>query len=778
MRKIVLFTALLASFTINAIAQTYFPVTHTTGLSVVGGVSVTVSNTPGRTNPAPQTYCNASPYFIGATQAGGYVHSFSPGVTHIRLSVTDFQFEDTIYVKVNGVNYPITQAMLSDFGGCSDPGGIANNMDVFNGMVVNTLGGGARRDVQVTFVNAPSFINSVEVLHDRNNTGANGVVYGLEFALDSCLQPFDIVIDSPRCKDRPLKMTATNFPNTTFAWSTTAGTGSWSPSNTVYNPTYLNTPFSATGISFTCTATRGACVYTSTKTILVGNTPPAGPMKFYGPKCVGDVDTVQFPSGVGIVGGTTYIRKPNGTVVTCILPPTSDYIELPNIQLSDAGTYRGWAVTTEGCSTDTLDVLLTLNPVVKADFSFATALGCDADTVKFTDASLGNNSWNWTFGDGNSSTDQDPIHIYPATPATYTVKLVAKNSGCADSIEQLVVLNHPLVADFTVSDDSICQGQTVTFDNLSTAAPSTVPTYRWDFKDGDTSDQFEPTHLYSRYGVYDITMTITDFLGCQKTATKRLVVDSLGSASFFSDTVICAGESIQFLGDYSLIGGTYAEWDFADGHFIRDKFTIEHAYTQPGTYLVKLIANYRICPDTTYEQNIYVRESPFIDLGKDTSICFDGQPILLKDLVNAAGAPGIKWRWNTDTKDSTNSVLVHHPGKYAVTIDQDGCQVSDTIEVKKNCYIDIPNVFTPNGDGYNDYFLPRQLLGKGITKFSMVVYNRWGDVVFETNSLNGRGWDGKLNDKEQPGGVYIYVIKAGFSNGYSENYQGNVTLLR
>ncbi len=775
MRKIVLLTAILASFTINAIAQTYYSVTHTSGVSVVGGVSVSVTNSPGRTNPTPQAFCNASPYFIGASQPGGYVHSFSPGVTHIRLGVTDFQSEDTIYLKVNGNTYPVTVAMISDYAPCADPGGTANNMDVSNGQLVNTLGGSARRDAQVDFIFSPGFVNTLEVLHDRNNTSANGVVYGLQFALDSCTQPFAITVDSPRCKGRPIKFTATNFPNTTFTWSTTATSGSWSPSNTVYDPTYINPPFTAANVTFTCNATRGACVYSDSKSFDIKNTPPATAITYQGPKCVGDEDTVRFIAGL-IAGGTTYIIKPNGVTETCSIAPTYDFIRLQNIQLSDAGTYRGFAISTEGCSTDTLSTILTLNPVVIADFTYNINLGCDADTVEFTDQSAGSNYWYWTFGDTKTSIDQNPVNIY-SSQGTYTVKLVTGNSGCTDSVEKLLALNHPLTADFTVDKDSICQGETVAFTNNSTFTPATLPQYAWDFKDGGSSTQFEPTHQYFRYGIYDITMTITDYLGCERTATKRVVVDSIGSASFFSDSVICAGESIQFLGDYSSIGGTYAEWDFADGHYIRDKFTIQHAYTKPGTYLVKLTANYRICPDTTYEQNIIVKPYPTLDLGADTSLCFDGKPFVLRDLVNT-GSTTVKWRWNTDTKDSTSSIMVHHPGKYAVTIEEDGCVTSDTVEVKKNCYIDIPNVFTPNGDGYNDYFLPRQLLSKSVTKFSMTIFNRWGDVVFETNTLNGRGWDGKVNDKEQPGGVYVYLIKATFANGYSENYQGNVTLLR
>lgn len=778
MRKLVLFTAILASFVVNAVAQTFYPVTHTTGTQVVSGVSVTVTNSTGRTNNPATTFCSAGPYYIGVSQPGGYVHSFAPGITHIRLSITDFQSEDSVRVNVNGSSFPITAAMLADYA-CPDPGGPLNNMSVFNGMVVNTLGGAARRDVTVTFSTSPGYINNVEVLHDRTNSSANGVVYGLEFALDTCLQKFDAwTSDTVQCRTRDLHLFSTQFPNTTYSW-TGPGTPIWVPSNTVDNPVVKSLQLPASSGNYIVTATRGVCTYKDTVVVTVEQTPTtsAGSMSYQGPKCVGDKDTVRFVSGLPS-GGTTYIIKPDGSVITCILPSTFDFIELSNIQLSDAGTYRGYSKNTEGCISDTGSVIVTLSPQAQADFLFNTKLGCDADTVVFSDQSNGVNTWKWNFGDGNTSAIDNPTHIYtPASSGTFPVKLVVSNGTCADSITKQVVLNHPLTADFTMSADSICQGKPIIFTNNSTATPATLPTYLWDFKDGQTSDQYNITHIFTNYGVYDIEMTITDYLGCKKTATKRLVVDSLGSANFLSDSVICAGQSIDFKGDYSTIGGTYAEWDFGDGHLIKDKFTIEHAYDEAGTYNVKLTANYRICPDTTYNQNVYVKPYPIVDLGKDTSICPDGKSFIIKDFIND-GATGVKWSWNTETKDTVSSINVHHPGKYAVTVDLDGCVTVDTIEVKKNCYIDIPNVFTPNGDGYNDYFLPRQLLSRSVTKFSMTIFNRWGEVIFETNSINGRGWDGKVNDKEQPTGVYVYMIKATFANGYSENYQGNVTLLR
>src|SRR5207247_2239309 len=101
-----------------------------------------------------------------------------------------------------------------------------------------------------------------------------------------------------------------------------------------------------------------------------------------------------------------------------------------------------------------------------------------------------------------------------------------------------------------------------------------------------------------------------------------------------------------------------------------------------------------------------------------------------------------------------------------------------TIKVANDCYMNIPNVFSPNGDGMNDYFFPRQYLTRGLTSFSMEIFNRWGQKVFESTSLDGSGWDGKLNGNDQPVGVYVYVIDATFKDGQKEHHQGNVTLLR
>ena len=70
------------------------------------------------------------------------------------------------------------------------------------------------------------------------------------------------------------------------------------------------------------------------------------------------------------------------------------------------------------------------------------------------------------------------------------------------------------------------------------------------------------------------------------------------------------------------------------------------------------------------------------------------------------------------------------------------------------------------------------MLTRGVVQFKMDVYNRWGQNVYETESTDGRGWDGNLNNKPQPEGVYVYMIDVIFKDGQIEHHQGNITLLR
>jgi len=440
------------------------------------------------------------------------------------------------------------------------------------------------------------------------------------------------------------------------------------------------------------------------------------------------------------------------------------------------GIYANIVANTAGvCVSNALGPDTLVAPPIIDSFTYVVREGCAGDTVTCT-----NYSWPapdltyiWNFGDGTTSTDINPVHIY-TVPGTYTIALYITNTKCFDTSKQSVTLNNLIFAGFTAVPDSfLCQGTPVVFTNTSTGISLS---YNWYFGDGATATTTNATHVYPNSGTYNVMLVVTNYVPCSDTVTKTLAVDSMSAISIqVSDSVLCAGHDVTFTGLYSDIGNTGLIWTFSDGGIVKNTNPVMRSFNAAGVFTVSVEAFYRACPDTSASRQVVVFAYPEINLGPDTNICIGSSAITLADNINA-GNPAASWLWNNDATSS--SILVSAPGVYYATVKVDGCEATDSVTVTNGCYLDIPNAFTPNGDGVNDYFLPRPTLGKGLATFTMNIYNRWGELIFQTNNVEGRGWDGRFNDIMQPEGVFIYVIDATFIDGEKEHHQGNVTLLK
>jgi gliding motility-associated-like protein len=442
-----------------------------------------------------------------------------------------------------------------------------------------------------------------------------------------------------------------------------------------------------------------------------------------------------------------------------------------NITADSTGTYKVIGFTDFGCM-DSSSIHLTLNQTdVSFDYLFTPA--CEQDTVRLTNTSEAGLYW-WTFGDGATDTVTNPMHIYQ-DQSVYPITLVVQDlDGCIDSLTRFVDIQHPLVSSFTMSDDSLCQTDATPVQFTDVSIGNRVA-WHWDFGDGATSTAQNPSHAYTLAGTHQVRLVINDTIVCYDTAFKNIYVDSLPFVHLVTDKhAICEGDEVNFALDY-LHPALNVNWDFGDGvHWLQEEGTT-HSYDNAGTYWVTATANYPVCDAAVIRDSVVVSGYPVVYLGPDSVMCLDGPSITLAD-QNNNGNPAVTWLWSTGA--TTSSITVVHPGIYAVTATEKDCSTTDQVVVNKDCYTDIPNAFTPNGDGENDYFYPRQLLAKGVTGFTMTVFNRWGQKVFETANPDGRGWDGKFNEKEQPMGVYIYQIHAVMKNGKIEDYNGNVTLVR
>jgi gliding motility-associated-like protein len=465
----------------------------------------------------------------------------------------------------------------------------------------------------------------------------------------------------------------------------------------------------------------------------------------------------------------------NGTpqpAVSFIIPADS-IVELSGLC---EGTYTNIVAKTGGvCVSNALGPTTLKAPPIIPGFTYTLQNGCAGDTLTCTNTSwpASDLTYKWYFGDGGTSTATNPVHIY-YTPGTYTIKLVITNTKCYDSTTQTITLNNLINAAFTTTPDSfVCQGSPVNFTNGSLG---TSLSYVWSFGDGTTNTTTNPVHTYKNSGVYKVILSVSNYVPCFDTAITTLEVDSISTVSIkATDSVICTSTGVTFTGIYAAMGSTGLTWIFGDGDSTRNQNPILHVYDRPGYFTVTLEARYRACPDTFTSRTVRVITHPTIYLGADTSICPGSQPIEIGDFQNAANTDA-RWRWNTG--ETTPTIKVIEPGTYYAVVNLYGCEATDTVQVSNDCYLDIPNAFTPNGDGMNDYFFPRSLLARGLTEFKLDIYNRWGQLLFSTTSTDGRGWDGRFNDQPQPEGVYVYMIDAAFKDGQKLHKQGNITLLR
>ncbi len=512
------------------------------------------------------------------------------------------------------------------------------------------------------------------------------------------------------------------------------------------------------------------CIATSDTSIIAVSAPPVLPVLTYADKYCTGTPFVDFT----VVSGTNlkWYDAPAGGVGATATPVVNTAV--PGI--------HQWYVsqtTAQGCESGRLPVTITVVQLPQSDFTTTFGFACDQDTVVFQNTALFGTSYLWNFNDGDTTAIANPTHIYQ-NQGSYNVMLAAYNSFCADTIYKAVTIVHPLEAQFTTNTDTICEGGMIVFTNTSTATTinGIDPGYQWNFGDGSPVSTFQhPGHAYTEPGIYTVSLVAGNSIPCYDTVYRTIYVDSLPYLSFTrNDTAICMGDKIIFAATRGSSGLQQLLWNFGDTpDTVYDVNPATHAYEIPGTYTVTLNAQYRACLDINASAQVTVKSMPVINLGGDTSICLDGTAFALSDGTNA-GNPGATWLWSTG--DTTSSIAIKHHGHYWARVTIDQCSSKDEVEVRKDCYVDIPNSFTPNGDGINDYFFPRQFLSEGVAGFKMTVFNRWGQKVFETENPNGRGWDGKFNGKDQPVGVYVYQISVVMKNARTEQYNGNVTLLQ
>ncbi len=322
--------------------------------------------------------------------------------------------------------------------------------------------------------------------------------------------------------------------------------------------------------------------------------------------------------------------------------------------------------------------------------SFTTLYNCiDPYTVSFTNTSLGGHVWLWRFGDGTTASTQNATHTY-ATRGDYTVTLVTWDTigGCLDSTQALIQVRDPLAA-FTANDTVGCVDHVVTFTNSATDAFS----YNWDFGNGQTSTNANPTVTYSTPGVYTVQLIVRDIHNCADTFIRPNYITALGATALFNaDTLTgCTPLIVQYQDlSTSFLGNIVAwNWNLGNGQ----TSTLQNPsgnYTIPGDYTITLtVTDDNGCSSTLSRVNFIQPTYPTPAFYSDDTLVCLGGPV---NFVNTSIGNGMTYQWNFGDGGTSSDANPTHTfadtGRYTITLNVRDINNCDSTTVR-NQYIHV-----------------------------------------------------------------------------------------
>ena len=416
---------------------------------------------------------------------------------------------------------------------------------------------------------------------------------------------------------------------------------------------------------------------------------------------------------------------------------------------------------------------------------FAPEVICKGLSVNFQNLSSNADNFLWYFDWPNgsaTSTEKNPQFTYPDT-GLYTVMLIAEpNAFCTDTFfAQVHLLPHSLFADFELEQAACVDSLTLQITDSSLDTLSNISSYNWQLSLGsDTlhSDGKNPVFTLNEEGLATLTLVVTSGNGCTDTLAQEFEVTFLNDPNLEDSVTVCYATGGVHLNP----GGqpANASWNWQPASSLDDPSSPNPLATPDSTttYSVLITDAQGYCQ---IEKEVTVIVSPFVEVSPLTDTILKGQSVQLMATYN----PTYTYHWTPAA--GLDNPEIHNPVAsptettvYMLTVtDTNGCVAtrSVTIVVLTLCeepFLFIPTAFSPNGDGLNDSF---RVMGNNIAALKLIVYDRWGEKLFETTTP-GQGWDGNFRGKALPPDVYGYYVEVTCVGGLHFAKKGNVTLFR
>ncbi|KAA0002972.1 MAG: PKD domain-containing protein [Thermoplasmata archaeon] len=359
---------------------------------------------------------------------------------------------------------------------------------------------------------------------------------------------------------------------------------------------------------------------------------------------------------------------------------------------ADNGTYTVTLLIRDNDNaTDVVVKKITVSNVPPhADFTFTPTSPKDVQTVTFGDLSSDSDgnivAWYWDFGDGTTSTEKEPKHMYP-DDGTYSINLtVTDDDGATNKITKIILVrNDPPQANFYYLPSSPTDLDEISFHDISEDADGNIVSWKWVFGDGNTSNEQNPTHRYFNNGIYTVKLTVTDDDTDSDTVVYDITIANAPPIANFSYTPTSPTdlEKITFMDNSSDLDGNIVNytWNFGDGNVSYER-NVSHQYGDDGNYTVTLKVKDDDGATASIQKEIVVENvGPIADFTYDPEKPRAKKTVTFSDLSIDEDGSVAAWYWDFGdgtTGDGKGKIITHvyeKKGKYIVTLtieDDDG----------------------------------------------------------------------------------------------------------
>ncbi|MGZ3902680.1 MAG: beta strand repeat-containing protein [Bacteroidia bacterium] len=549
--------------------------------------------------------------------------------------------------------------------------------------------------------------------------------------------------------------------NSIFSWTGPNSYTSSSQNNTIANATVTQSG------TYSVVVGIGACsAPTSTVTITVNPNPVAVAAISNSVTCSGN--TINLSSA----GGATYSWSGPNSYTS-----TAQNNVLTNLTPSMSGTYTVTVTNAFNCSHDTT-VSLTVDqtPLISSVSSGTTI--CAGQSFQLNAVATPTNStYSWSGPNSYTSTSQNNTVANSTVPQSGVYTVTATQSGCSSIASTVsVTVNPDPIAVATISNTVICSGMNATLNG------SGGGNYAWSGPGGfsaTTQTTSVNNATVGAGGTY--TLTVTNSFNCSDDTTVSLTVNQTPSPVITTGASTCDGDTLVLNANGTGIINWYSDSTLTT---LVAANTSTFTPTAPGTstyYLTVTSANGCTNPVTaTVTANNFNLQT---SATASPNTGYAPLNVSFGSMVSGSTNPIYNWVFGDGnlSANANPSNTFNNGGTFTVTLTvtdpTSGCMdtVNLLIKVDDGLIVIIPNIFTPNGDDINDVF---STTIRGAKSADGLIFNRWGQLVYSWDALNGN-WDGvMINGNDATDGTYFYLIKVTSNKGEVKQYNGPLTLVR